>query len=125
VPKPIVFVSRLEVRTGRLEDVKNFVPQVVEQIKADKPQTAGFLAYLSDDGSLLTVIHVFADSAAMDLHFAGADQRSQASYELTRQLGWEIYGEPSDQAIATLAAAATETGATLTIFPTLLGGYVR
>jgi len=122
---PIVFVSHLRVRQGRLAELKPMTARVVEQIHAAKPQTTAFLAYLSHDESTLTIVHVFADAQAMDLHVEGGDERSQAAYELVEQLGWEIYGEPSAEAMATMRAGAAATGAALTVEPISLGGFLR
>lgn len=122
---PIVFVSHLRVRQGRLAEVKSMTARVVEQIQATKPQTTGFLAYLSHDESILTIVHVFADAEAMDLHIEGGDERSQAAYELVEQVGWEIYGEPSAEAMSTMRAGAAATGAALTVEPISLDGFLR
>jgi hypothetical protein len=122
---PIIFVSHLRVRQGRLAEVKSMTARVTEQIHAAKPQTTGFLAYLSHDESMVTIVHVFADAQAMDLHFEGADDRSQAAYELVEQVGWEIYGEPSGEAMATMRAGAAATGAGLIVEPFSLGGFLR
>ena len=122
---PIVFVSHLRVREGRLGAMRAMTSRVVEQIRADKPLTAAFLAYLSEDESMLTIVHVFADADAMDRHIEGANDRAQAAYELLEQVAWEIYGEPSEQAIATMRAGAAATGATLTLVPGSLGGFLR
>ena len=122
---PIVFVSHLRVRQNRLAEVKSMSARVVEQIQATKPQTTGFLAYLAHDESILTIVHVFADAEAMDLHIEGGDERSQAAYELVEQVGWEIYGEPSAEAMSTMRAGAAATGAALTVEPISLDGFLR
>lgn len=123
--QPIVFVSHLRIRPGRLEEIRALSARVVEQINADKPRTAAFLAYAADDGSELTVIHVFADAEAMDQHFGGAEERSSAAYEIAEQTGWEVYGRPSDRALATLRSGAAATGARLTLSSDWLGGFIR
>lgn len=125
VSGPIVFVSHLRVREGGLDAMRAMTSRVVEQIRADKPLTAAFLAYLSEDESMLTIVHVFADADAMDRHIEGADDRAQAAYELLAQVAWEIYGEPSEQAIATMRAGASATGATLSVVRESVGGFLR
>jgi len=122
---PIVFISHLRVKPGKLAEVRALNSRMVEQIDTDKPRTAAFLPYLSEDGTMMTVVHVFADAEAMDLHFAGADDRSDLAYELLEQDGWEIYGDPSAAALATLAAGAKATGAKLALSRQSLGGFLR
>jgi quinol monooxygenase YgiN len=123
--EPIVFVSHLRVRPGKLADVRALATRIVEEIKTAKPQTEAFLAYLSDDGLEMTIVHMFADAEAMDLHFGGADERSTPAYEVLEQVGWEVYGQPSDDANATLQTGAAATGARLTLAPEWLGGFIR
>lgn len=122
---PIVFVSHLRVRAGKLDAVRAMTARGSEQIRAGKPQTAGFMAYLSADESMLTIVHVFANAGAMDRHVEGAGERSQAAYELLEQVSWEIYGKPSEEAMATMRAGVAATGAKLTVVTELLGGFLR
>lgn len=31
-------------------------------LKADKPRTSAFLVYVNDDGTVVSIVHVFADA---------------------------------------------------------------
>jgi len=122
---PIVFISQFAIRAGKLEGLKLLAHQVAEQLEAEKPQTLAFLIYLDDDGARITFVHLFANPAAMDLHFRGAEERSRAASELMDPIAWEIYGRPSEAAVAAMRRTATSAGVPLTIRPEFAAGFAR
>jgi len=61
----------------------------------------------------------------MDQHFEGSDQRSRAAYEFLRPAGWEVYGRPTDAAMAVVRQAAEAAGVSMTARPDLLAGFLR
>lgn len=125
VDHPIVFISHFTVRAGKLDRLKLVADEIGAQLEAEKPQTLSFLMYLDDNAAQLTFIHLFADPAAMDLHIQGADERSRAASEFMDPVGWEIYGQPSDAALAGMRQTATSAGAPLTIQADFATGFVR
>ncbi len=61
----------------------------------------------------------------MDLHFEGSDDRSRAALELMIPEGWDVYGKPSEDALGALVQATVAAGVTLTVQPSLVGGFLR
>jgi hypothetical protein len=47
------------------------IPRGHESLEAEKRRTVVFLAYLSEDGAEVTIVHVFPGAEAMDLPFHG------------------------------------------------------
>jgi hypothetical protein len=125
VTQPIVFLSHFQVKSGGLADYRRLADQVTRQLEAERPRTAAYLHYLQPDVSRLTIVHVFPDSSAMDSHFEGAAERSEAAFEYITPLGWEIYGPASDAAATTIRDAATAAGVDLTVAAQHLGGFLR
>lgn len=123
--EPVVFISHFRVRDGKMDGLRELQRDVTARIEADKPRTLVFLAYLSDEGTHVSFLHVFADAESMDVHFEGADERSRAAYEYVEPKGWELYGRPSDQALDTLRQAASAGGVTLTVEPNFMAGFLR
>ena len=121
----IVFISRNRVLPGRLDGLRAFLAAGAPMIEAAKPRTLAFLPYLDADGGQLSIVHVFADAAAFDLHLAGADDRSTAAYEFIAPLGFELYGRVSDSARSALSAAAGAAGVQLRLAPELPAGFLR
>ena len=123
--EPIAFISHFRVKPGKLKEVRRLFGSFATQLAVDKPRTTGYLAYVDEAGKRLTILHLFPDAEAMDLHFEGADARSAAAYELFEPSGWEIYGAPSAAALETMQRDAAAAGVSLTVEPTSLGGFLR
>ena len=123
--EPITFVSHFRVKRGKAAAVRRMFAAGATQLAVAKPQTAAFLGYLDERGTRLTIVHVFPDAEAMDRHFEGADQRSQAAYELFEPAGWEIYGMPSTAALESIQGEAADAGVPVTLAPKALGGFTR
>jgi hypothetical protein len=123
--QPVAFVTRLMVKPGRLEELRRVSPEWAAALDSGKPETLVFLSFLDDAGRELTVLHVFANAEAMDRHFEGSAERSRLAFELVDPLRWEIYGRPSESAVATLRQAAASAGVELRTYPDLVSGFLH
>jgi hypothetical protein len=123
--EPIVFVSHFTVLGDTLNELKQQVRQVLEVLEAEKTRTTAQLVFLDETATKLSIVHVFADAEAMDIHIQGAGERAKAAYEFMAPAGWEIYGTPSDAALQMMRQAATSAGVALTIQPEYMGGFLR
>jgi hypothetical protein len=93
-----------------------------------KPKSRGrssSLAYVTESGSQMTAVHVFADAESMDRHFEGSDERSKAAYEFLEPDGWEIYGRPSEDVVDSMRQAAATSGVMLTLQRDYVAGFLR
>jgi hypothetical protein len=122
---PIVFISHFRVKDGAIATVREMMPAATSRIDTEKPGTAAMAGYLSDDGSTLSIVHLFPDATAMDRHFEGSEQRSAAAYEVITPLGWEIYGPASAEAVQQMRDEASAAGVPLTLRPQVTGGFLR
>ena len=122
---PIVFTSHFRVKDGALDAVREMMPRATARIEAEKPRTAGMAAYLSEDGSMLSIVHVFPDADAMDTHFAGSEDRSAEAYHLITPASWEIYGPASRGVVEQMRREASSAGVSLTLRPEATGGFLR
>lgn len=123
--QPIVFISHFRIKEGSLDAYRQLQREVARMLEAEKPRTLVFLTYVDANGSRMTAVHVFADAESMDLHFEGAEERSAAAYEFLVPEGWEIYGAPSDQAVAMMRNAAAASGVTLNVQGEHVAGFLR
>jgi hypothetical protein len=123
--EPIVFVSHLRVKEGKFDDMRGLSTQVTRAMEAGRPRTLGFLLYVEQGGTRMSIIHVFPDAESMDLHFAGADERSSAAYEYVDPDGWEIYGKPSEAVLQQMRREAALAGVGLDLHPEFLAGFLR
>ena len=123
--KPIVFISHFKVKEGKLERLRELSREVQAALQVEKPRTAAYLFYLTEEGKDLSIVHVFPDAEAMDIHSEGSDERSSAAYEFVEPAGWEIYGAPSPDALETMKEAASRAGVGLKLEPEMMGGFLR
>jgi quinol monooxygenase YgiN len=123
--EPVVFISHFRVKEGSTDRLRAFVAQVSTEMAAEKPQTLAYLSYVDDDGSNMTIVHVFPDAASMDRHFEGSEGRSKRAYELVEPQGWEIYGHASGPTVESMRREASSAGVALNLGPEYLGGFLR
>jgi len=121
----ITFISHFQVKPGREDEFRDLWSAVSAALAEAKPETIGYLGYLAEDGSTLTIVHVFPDADAMATHFEGAGERAAAAYEHIIPAGWEIYGRPHQESLAVIEAAAAQSGAPWSLQPDALGGFLR
>ncbi|HUQ44571.1 MAG TPA: hypothetical protein VM451_09225 [Candidatus Limnocylindria bacterium] len=120
----IVFISHNRVKPGKLEAVRQFLAAGAPGIEAAKPRTLAFLPYLGEDGTSLSIVHLFADAESFDRHLEGSDDRSRLAYELIDPIGFEIYGPATDVVLESFRAAAS-SGLSLKISRDPLAGFLR
>ena len=122
--EPIVFISHQRIKEGKLDAYKQLFREYIGIIKADKPGTVVHLGYINEDGSKVTMVHVFPDAEAMDLHFQGVDERAKKAFEFIEIIRYEIYGRPSDMVLEMMHKFA---GSDIVLDLNLehMGGYLR
>lgn len=122
--KPIVFISTHKIREGKLDGFKERNREVVQFMEANKPGTVAFLAYLNENGSEASIVHVFPDAQAMEAHMEGVGERAERAAEFLEFQLLEVYGRPSDKVLQ-MMQQAPESGVTFRLRPEHLSGYIR
>lgn len=122
--EPIVFISHSRVQPGKQDVAQAFLGRGIPEIAADKPRTGAMLAYTDDDGTEVTIVHVFADAASFDAHLEGVAERSAEAAEFMQTMRFEILGRPSEAASAMFRGAAAQ-GAGLELVPGYVAGFLR
>ena len=121
---PIVFISHSRVKPGKLNGLRDFLRDGTAALQAGKPRTRAFLAYLDDDATKLTIVHVFGDAESMAAHIEGAHQRSTAASEFIETTAIDIYGMPTEPILAAMRAISG-SGVALQVRPDYVGGFLR
>ena len=121
---PIIFVSNQRIKDGKLEEYKKNYLQVAAMTEATKPGTAAHLAYLNEDGTKASIVHIFPDAESMELHMKGVGELAEKAYQFMEVESFEIYGRPSDNILAGMMQIAGSR-VTLDIKPQSVGGYIR
>jgi quinol monooxygenase YgiN len=125
MPGPIVFISHNTVKDGKLEGFRNAFGQVAQVLDAEKPGTVMFLAFAADDGSEVSVVHVFPDADAMGRHLEGVQERTGTAVEFIQTTGYEIYGAPSEPVLEAMRGFADAENVPLHVQSDHVGGYLR
>lgn len=122
--KPIIFISNQRVKEGKLDGYKQYYRQVAEMTEANKPGTVAHLAYANEDGTAVSIVHIFLDAESMELHMLGVDELAKKAFEFMEIVSFEIYGRPSDTVMDMMMQIAG-SGVALSIKPQPIGGYIR
>jgi hypothetical protein len=122
--KPIVFISHFKVKEGKTEGLQQLNEKVTAQLKTDKPGTVGFLLFMNQAATELSIVHIFPDAESFDRHIEGAGERSNVSLEFIEPTGRELYGMPSDQAMEILEPPK-EYEMTFLRVPKFSNGFLR
>ncbi|HEU5224643.1 MAG TPA: hypothetical protein VFV29_02470 [Actinomycetota bacterium] len=125
MPGPIVFISHNIVKDGKLEGFRKAFGAVAKEMDAEKPGTVVFLAFAGDDGSEVSVVHVFPDADAMGQHLQGVQERMGTAVEFIQTKGYEIYGAPSEPVLEAMHGFADAEGVPLHVQGDHVGGYLR
>lgn len=123
--QPLVYVDTSDVREGALEELKGAIQELAEFIEDNEPRLIAYNAYISDDGSRMTVMHVHADSASLDYHMDVAGPRFGRFADLVTLSSIHIYGEPSEKARRQLHDKARLLGSGDVIVQGLHAGFSR
>jgi quinol monooxygenase YgiN len=122
--EPIVFISHFKVKEGKLEGLKQHAQRMIELIQAEKPGTLAFLQYLNEEGTELSIVHVFPDAEAYDRHLEGVGERAKGAFEFIEPMRRELYGMPNTQALA-MSKPPDGSGMAFEHKPKRMGGYIR
>lgn len=122
--EPIVLITHSRLKEDKLDGLRQYFRQSIPSLEQAKPGTVAFLPYLSDDGTELTIVHVFPDAESMALHMQGVQERARAAYEFIESKAFEIYGPALEEIVETMRATGT-SGVTLTVHREYVGGFLR
>ena len=117
----MVYISHFRIKPESIDDWWKMVNEVVPELETNKPRTAFQHFYVDEEGTSVSIVHVFPDSEAMDQHMEGASSRSQSAMEYLEPLGFELYGEPTESFLAAMGEATS----LLEVKPTHKAGFDR
>ena len=121
--EPIIFIAHQKIRPGKTEEYKKIYHDVGEWMEANKPQTAAHIAYVSEDGTEASVVHIFRDIEAMETHMQDLGDVGMKPFTLMEIVGFDVYGTPSKMVLDSMLKMIP--GAKVTMKPQPAGGYIR
>jgi hypothetical protein len=100
--QPLVYIDTSHVRDGALEELKGAIGDLTAFVETHEPQIISYAVYFSPDARQMTVIHVHADAASLDLHMDVAGPRFGRFAELLTLSSIRIFGAPSVRSVRQL-----------------------
>ena len=92
--EPIVFISNQRIKEGKLDEYTQAYRQVAELTEANKPGTVAHLAYVNEDGTEMSIVHVFPDAESMELHMQGLTNLRRRRSSSWRSSALRFVGSP-------------------------------
>lgn len=116
MPEPIMVVDRSEIRDGKVEELQMAAEHLAEFVASNEARPIAYNFYFDDAGRAMTVVQVHPDSASMEEHMRVADAEFRRFADLLMLRTMDVYGAPSETAIAQLGRKVQMLGtATLRI----------
>jgi quinol monooxygenase YgiN len=118
----IVYVDRSAVRPGKADALIAALADLAALVEAREDQIAAYQVHFDASRQTVSVIHIHADAESLDRHLAIAGPEFPKFAELVELQAIDVYGTPSDSAIAGLQRKAQLLGnARVSIHPTVAG----
>lgn len=123
---PFIAIRTFTIKPGKLDGFRQSLPDLFKTIEAKEPRMLALNAYVNEEGTEVTFVHVYADAASMEVHETAAHEDtarvSKEFLEATTSL--QIYGKPSDMIVQKTRHLAGK-GISLIVKPDHVGGFTR
>ena len=104
---PLIFITTLTLKEGKLEDFKHYSEQMGKFVEENEPRIIHFEQYINEDGTEVTGVQIHPDEDSMAFHMQVAGERMAQAYEFIDSIkSLQIYGEPSDAFVEQMKPAS-------------------
>ena len=124
MPAPIILISNQRIKPEKLDAYRANYAGAVERFQKTRPQTLLHSAYLSPDGTDVSVVMAFQDADAMETHMRGLGASPQRAQEWMDFVSVQIFGSPNS-ATMELIKDMVGPAVPVTINAEPIAGYVR
>jgi hypothetical protein len=121
----IVYVDTSDVREGALEELKTATKELVDFVDAHVPRILAYNVYFSDDGAMMTAVHLHPDSASLEHHMKVVGPVLRRFVDFVTLSSIHIYGEPSEELLEQLREKARLLGGGAVAVGALHAGFTR
>jgi quinol monooxygenase YgiN len=112
----IVYVDLSAVRPGKADALITALAELAALVEARHDQIVAYQVHLDASRSTVSIVHIHRDAASLDRHLAVAGPEFPKFADLVQLQSIDVYGTPSDSALAGLRRKAELLGnARLTI----------
>lgn len=116
-----MYVDRSDIRPGKAVELEAAARRLVDHVAANERRVLSYGIYFSADRSTMTVVHVHADSGSLEQLLALIAPVLATFRDLLQLRSIDVYGSPSDAALARLRAKVVLLGGTITIHDRVAG----
>ena len=121
----IVYVDRSRIRPGKADALIAALADLAALVDAREGQIVAYQVHLDESRSSISVIHIHTDADSLDRHLAVAGPEFPKFADLVELQSIDVYGTPSDAAMAGLRGKAELLGgASVSVHP-LAAGFAR
>lgn len=125
VDAAIVYVDRSTVRPGKADLLLEALGELAALVDFGEDQIVAYQVHFDAERSTVSVVHIHRDAASLDRHLAVAGPQFPKFADLVELRSIDVYGTPSEAAIAALRGKADLLGnARVSIHP-LATGFAR
>jgi hypothetical protein len=103
----VTFVGRYRIPPGMADEWRVAVGEMAAFVEEALPDVIAFDAYLSEDGTEGTSIHLHRDSATFERYLEAAGSRIGHGMRVVEVLGIDLYGSPSEGVVERLRRMGT------------------
>src|SRR5215207_1781578 len=94
---PFIHIGTYAVKSGKLEECRKKLNELVDLVEANEPRLIAFNVYFDESGGKVSVVQVHTDAASMQFHLTViAEHLYSAGEYLDQTVGIDIYGTPPD-----------------------------
>ena len=91
----VLFVGRYRIPPGRVDEWRAAQREMAAFVEANLPDVLAFDAYLGDDGTEATSVHLHRDAASFERYLEAMATRIGRGAQIVEVLRIDLYGEPS------------------------------
>jgi hypothetical protein len=112
VAERVVYLDRFKLRSGKLDEFRDYAEKIVEVVRESEPDTVSVDYYIDEASGEGTALLIFSTPEAMDRHIELTKDRWQEAIDLISSSQLELLGSPSEAARQLAAAyGAAQKGA--------------
>lgn len=100
---PLIVVSTLRVKEGRLEEVERYYKKILDIVERNEPRLIAFHGFLNEEGTEMTSIQIHPDTASMEFHMQVLRDNWDESFseygQMLEMSTIAYYGSPPESAL--------------------------
>lgn len=94
---PFIFIGTYTIKSGKLEETRKHLQEVVDLVETNEPRLISFNFYLDEPGNSVSCVQVHPDAASMEYHMTVVAQHIRGAFDyLERTVSEQVYGTPSE-----------------------------